>query len=316
MNPGFDSRRGAGNTNDLRGKILRINVAGRRVLHDPGRQPLRARAPPRPVPRSSRWACATRSASTSTRRPTRSTWGDYGPDAGAPPTPSAARWATSSGRPRPSPSRSTAAGRTAPATNVQLQRVELRHGDARARSSTAPPARRTTRAGTPVWPTVPPATAGDALLRRQQHPPAVARADRLRPGRRPGPDGRPGLPLRRRQPVDDEVPGVLGQQGVLRRVLAGLPRGVRRRSGPTARSTTSRTSCRTPRSRRTASRSPTARSTSSSGLTGRSTCSTTATASSGPTPTPASTGSTTRPVTRRPTARITAEPDLAAAACR
>ena len=68
----------------------------------------------------------------------------------------------------------------------------------------------------------------DALLRRQQHPPAVARADRLLARRWPGPDGRPGLPLRRRQPVDDEVPRVLGRQGLLRRVLAGLPRGVQR----------------------------------------------------------------------------------------
>ena len=44
MNPGFDARRGAGNTNDLRGKILRIKVAARTARYtDPRRQPVRPR---------------------------------------------------------------------------------------------------------------------------------------------------------------------------------------------------------------------------------------------------------------------------------
>ena len=42
FNPGFDSRRGAGNTNDLRGKILRIKVGADGSYTVPGRQPLRA----------------------------------------------------------------------------------------------------------------------------------------------------------------------------------------------------------------------------------------------------------------------------------
>ena len=103
LNPGFDSRRGAGNTNDLRGKILRIAVAGRRQLHDPGGQPLRARhrqdpprdlrdGPAQPLPHG--------------RRP-----GDELGLVGRLRTgrrcaraPSAARWGTSSGRRRGSTS--------------------------------------------------------------------------------------------------------------------------------------------------------------------------------------------------------------------
>jgi glucose/arabinose dehydrogenase len=83
MNPGFDSRRGAGNTNDLRGKILRIKVQGDGSYTIPSgnlfpdgtaktrpeifamglRNPFRMDVDP-----------ATNSV----------TWGDYGPDAGAP----------------------------------------------------------------------------------------------------------------------------------------------------------------------------------------------------------------------------------------
>ena len=44
-NPVYDARRSAGNTNDLRGKILRIKPEGRTSrLHDPEGQPVRARA--------------------------------------------------------------------------------------------------------------------------------------------------------------------------------------------------------------------------------------------------------------------------------
>ena len=51
----------AGNTNDLRGKILRIKVQRRRHVHDPGRQPVRAGHGAGPGRRSTRWASATRS---------------------------------------------------------------------------------------------------------------------------------------------------------------------------------------------------------------------------------------------------------------
>ena len=83
FNPGFDSRRGAGNSNDLRGKILRLKVA------DDGSYT---------VPAGNLFAPGTEKTRpeifvTGVRNPFRMdvdpatnavTWGDYGPDAGAP----------------------------------------------------------------------------------------------------------------------------------------------------------------------------------------------------------------------------------------
>ena len=80
-NPAFDARRSAGNTNDLRGKLLRIRVkpgggytVPRGNLFAPG-------TPARPGPRSTRWACATRSGSRSTAKSDNVYLGDYSPDA-------------------------------------------------------------------------------------------------------------------------------------------------------------------------------------------------------------------------------------------
>ncbi|WP_405151774.1 PQQ-dependent sugar dehydrogenase [Sphaerisporangium sp. NBC_01403] len=83
MNPGFDSRRGAGNTNDLRGKILRIKVKddGSYTIPDGNLFPV-GTAKTRPE-----------IFVTGVRNPFRIdvdpgtgtvSWGDYGPDAGAP----------------------------------------------------------------------------------------------------------------------------------------------------------------------------------------------------------------------------------------
>ena len=77
----YDAQRTSGNTNDLRGKVLRIHPEADGDVHGPGRQPVPAAAPRRPGPRSTRWASATRSGSASTRRPTRCYVADYGPDA-------------------------------------------------------------------------------------------------------------------------------------------------------------------------------------------------------------------------------------------
>ena len=51
-NPAFDARRTAGNTNDLRGKLLRIRPQGRRRLRHPGGEPVPARHARRRSPRS------------------------------------------------------------------------------------------------------------------------------------------------------------------------------------------------------------------------------------------------------------------------
>ena len=61
-NPAFDSRRTSGNTNDLRGKLLRIRVRDNGWYSIP-RGTCSGRARRRPVPRSTPWASATRSAS-------------------------------------------------------------------------------------------------------------------------------------------------------------------------------------------------------------------------------------------------------------
>ena len=71
QNPGIDARRSSGNTNDLRGKILRIKVNEDGTLHDPAGQSVRAGHRWERSPRSTSWVCATRSGSASTRRPAR-----------------------------------------------------------------------------------------------------------------------------------------------------------------------------------------------------------------------------------------------------
>jgi hypothetical protein len=67
FNPGFDSRRGAGNTNDLRGKILRIDVQDDGSYTIPAGNLFTPRHGRRPARRSSSWASGTRSGSTTTR---------------------------------------------------------------------------------------------------------------------------------------------------------------------------------------------------------------------------------------------------------
>ena len=195
--------------------------------------------------------CATRSASTSTPRPTRSRWGDYGPDAGAP-NPDRGpmgyvEWQTTA----IDNADQRAAGPTARATSSTTTSGTSRRRP-RARSSTAPPAPRTTRAGTPVWTPSrrrPPATLyyGD----NNTHQPWPELTD-FSPAGGQGPMGGPVYHFDADEPVDDEVPRVLGRQGVLRRVLAGLPRGVRRPLAQRSRGPHRATSCPTPRSRPTA----------------------------------------------------------------
>ena len=69
--PVVDARRSAMNTNDLRGKVLRIKVNDERLVHDPGRQPVRARHGRDASRRSTPWASGTRSGSRSTPRASR-----------------------------------------------------------------------------------------------------------------------------------------------------------------------------------------------------------------------------------------------------
>ena len=75
----WDARKTSANTADLRGKVLRIKPTLAPIasdsppgigsdVHDPGGQPVPGRHWPRPVPRSTRWASASRSRCTPTRR--------------------------------------------------------------------------------------------------------------------------------------------------------------------------------------------------------------------------------------------------------
>ena len=60
-NPAYDAQRSAGNTNDLRGKILRIKVNANGTYSIPAGNLFAARHRAAPGPRSTRWASATRS---------------------------------------------------------------------------------------------------------------------------------------------------------------------------------------------------------------------------------------------------------------
>ena len=59
-NPAYDAQRSAANTNDLRGKLLRIKVNANGSYSIPSGNLFR-RAPRTPGPRSTRWGFATRS---------------------------------------------------------------------------------------------------------------------------------------------------------------------------------------------------------------------------------------------------------------
>ena len=155
----FDAQRSSGNTNDLRGKLLRIKVAGRRQLHGARRQPRSARtAGTRAVTGKTRPEIY----SMGHRNPFRFTvdpvtdWvymGEVGPDSGS-----------RQHQPRPAPVRGAqhhqarrqrrlaALHRHAAEHRraLGLPRLRLRHRASPGRRSTAPAARPTTRPTTPA----------------------------------------------------------------------------------------------------------------------------------------------------------------------
>ena len=209
-------RRSTLNTNDLRGKILRIKVkdgditaadankadfgTGRRV-HDPGRATCSRSSPARRSQdrgrRSTRWASATRSGSRSTRTTSR-TSRDYSPDAHTPPR---SRGPAGVGRfeivRKPAnygwPICYSTRARLLP---VELPRVRAGHdhgghpaAEARARrsrSTAAAPTLSTTRAGTssggprhePGLPRLPPVTDPDIWYSLPRQPRGATRSAR------------------------------------------------------------------------------------------------------------------------------------------
>ena len=141
-----DAQRTAGNTNDLRGKVLRITPAGRRHLHHPGGQPVRRRAPRKTRPEI--YAMGFRNPFRIGIDPKTNTLyvADYGPDAG-------------SREPDPRPGGHRRVEHRQPARQLRLavlrrrqhavHRLQLRRPARPARRSTAP-RRSTTRPTTPA----------------------------------------------------------------------------------------------------------------------------------------------------------------------
>ena len=213
----LDAQRTSANTNDLRGKVLRIHPEADGDLHRPGRQPLRAgrdghaardlrHGLPQPVPddrrpgdrlgvlrrlRARRQTARTRPAarratSSGTRSRSR---GNYG-------------WPYCHGEP------------------VRLQRLQLRDRRRPAPGSTAPnPGQRLAEQHRPDQ-------AAAVPRRRTSGTRTAPSAEFPELGTGCGvPDGGPGLPLRRRARLRAQVPGVLRRHAVLLRVGPQLSSG-------------------------------------------------------------------------------------------
>ena len=230
----YDSRRTSGNTNDLRGKILRIhpepdgtytipagNLFASPFPSDPTADQARDLhdGSPQPVPDPGRLrrpagSTTARSARTRTAR-----------------TPTAARAATTSST--RSARRATWAGRTASPTT---RRTATGLPDPRQRGffdcANGPTQRRpttTTRPGTPAGAPPPRRAAVVAVRAARERPelPVEHAAAGDPGGSRPHGDRRPDLPLQRGEPERDQVPGLVRRQGVLRRLVARLDRDAR-----------------------------------------------------------------------------------------
>ena len=226
----FDSRRSSGNTNDLRGKILRITPKDDGTYTVPAGNLFPRRSPAtrrRRGRRSTRWATATRSGS---HVDPETGWlynGEVGPDANGDNAGRGPRgydelnqirsagnmgWPFCIADNKPyvdwtSAERTARARRsTAPAGPTQRLRLEHRAGAGRRRP------------------------AGDALLAlRPRRPTSRSPSDRAA---RPHGDRRPDVPLRREQHVRGQVPALVRRQGVLRRLVARLGGDARaRRAG-------------------------------------------------------------------------------------
>ena len=156
----------------------------------------------------------------------------------ATPTPPAGRWATSSGTRRPPgpAQRRLAVLHTATTrpTTTGTSRPPRPASSSTARAPTNNSRWNTGLADLPPGRARAPCTTATATTDQP-----LARAHRLR-FRQSGqaPMGGPVYHYDADEPVDGEVPAVLGRQGVLRRVLPGLPRGLHRRRAGRAASRT------------------------------------------------------------------------------
>ena len=206
----YDAQRTAGNTNDLRGKVLRIHPEADGTLHHPGGQPVPAGhredpardlrdGLPQPVP------VRRRPEDQRLRLPRR-----LRPGRAAPPTPTAGpegtvEWNIDQRSP------ATTAGRTASATTRRTTTTTSPPAPSGAKFNCAAPVNNSPN-NTGLT-NLPPAVAGHRRLRLRRQP--ALPGDR----RRRRADGRPGLPLRRRQLVSDrKFPAYYDGKAVLLRV--------------------------------------------------------------------------------------------------
>ena len=229
-NPAFDAQRTSANTNDLRGKILRIRVNSD-GSYDIPRGNLFRKGTPRTRPEiyamgfrnPFRFAVNDENGNVYV--------GDYSPTR---------PWRTRCAGPRAtgagcwSSDRATTAGRTAsrgPASRDPADTSTTTSRPARrARPSTAA-GRSTTRPTTPASGACPrwcSPTSGTPTRRPTRRPvPRAARAARRRLRQRRRADGRPGVRLQQAQPVADEVAGAVRRPPAVLRVDARLREAVR-----------------------------------------------------------------------------------------
>ena len=222
-NPAFDAQRTAGNSNDLRGKVLRIRPCAAGGYTIPAGNMF---APGTANTRPEVYAMGFRNPfRMSVDKATGVVYlGDYGPDAGT-------------ADPNRGPAGTVAFERiTQPGFygwpycsnyNTPVPRVHVPQRTVVRRRSTAPAGRRTTRRNNTGITTLPPSRAGVAALRRRSGPAGPVL-------RQPVADGRPGLPLQPALSLRREVPAVVRRQVLRRRVRPAVDQDDRRQRRPAA----------------------------------------------------------------------------------
>jgi hypothetical protein len=181
-NPQFDAQRSSANTNDLRGKVLRIKPQANGTYTIPAGNMF---APGTPNTRPEIYAMGFRNPfRMSVDKPTGIVYlGDYGPDAGAAdPNRGPGGQVESTG----SPGRASTAGRTARAATRPPRRTTTSSSpvDRRERSSTARAGRPTTRSATPASRPCPrPSPRGSGTASTRAHPSSAAARSRRWAGR-------------------------------------------------------------------------------------------------------------------------------------
>ena len=256
LNPAFDARRGAGNTNDLRGKILRIKVAADGSYTVPAGNLF----PAGPKTRPEIYIMGLRNPYRMDIDKATNTlvWGEYAPDAGRD---DARRGPMGLVEWNASPASGAPHNQGWPyciADNRPYNNWDFVNGVSREWfDCNAPKNTSQYNTGLVDLPPVVPADMwyGDKNCKTTAPEdcdnPLWPELQRWSDNIEQAPMAGPVYNYDAANPVDDQVPCVLGRQGVLRRVFAGLPRGVHadqaRRPGDQARAVPAQLRARRPR---------------------------------------------------------------------